>query len=179
MFLNVPKQDIPNYTWQKLVDIVCGLTLAGLFAYIWYQMDQIPGLVPTRFDISGNVSVWQPKSMLYVTPGIGVFVFMILAFVRLDPRFVNIPVKVNEKNALPVIAAASRWVSVLQVLITLKFVWIVLESVRVAKNSGQGATLFPVYVAVAILLVTVIAMTLNIRKIAVKQSPGVDPSFKA
>ncbi|HWB62892.1 MAG TPA: SdpI family protein [Chitinophagales bacterium] len=68
-------------------ELVLWIFLAVPFVYIMYIWNSLPARVPTHFDISGNPNGWGGKYSVFVTPGISILVYALLALVPLiDPK---------------------------------------------------------------------------------------------
>lgn len=166
MNLHVPKQNLPYTKREKLVDLGCGAFMLLMFVYVWQQLSGLPEMVPAHFDLSGTVNSYRPKDSLFILPGVALFTLFMVSLSRLDPRYMNIPVRVTETNALKVFTAARQMLMILQVLLTVFFGIFVYFTIEVSKSVGSRLPMFPAYVFVAGLLLVITFSMIRIRKIA-------------
>jgi uncharacterized membrane protein len=75
------------------------LTLAALvLPVIWLAMhwSQIPARVPMHWNLQGRVNGIGPKSVLWMLPGIALFLYLLLLAFSYMPRVYNLPAPVGD-----------------------------------------------------------------------------------
>ncbi len=172
MNLHITKQDIEVAKWQKWVDLGSLAVSFGLFFYIFRAIDSLPKLVPTHFNIRGVPDQFGSPATLFVLPATLLFVQLMTALSRIDPRFMNVPVKVHEGNAKPIFTLASKMMSGVQALVTLLFLILTLQTVAVAQLEQKALLLFPVFTCIALKLALVFFSIFRMKKLAKSLPPA-------
>ena len=170
MNLHISKQKIPTARWQVAIDVACLLVIVALFVFVKSRFAELPNLVPTHFNFQGLPDSYAETSSIYTLPGVALFVYVMTLLSRIDPRFMNVPVKVTEANALPVFTMASRMMSGLQLLLTMMFGLLVYQTVETSREAGSRLLMFPLYSFLGLMLVLVLGSILRMRAF-VKKNP--------
>jgi len=107
-----------QYTRQvtRVLEILALAALLSMFAGVWMRWDELPDRYPTHFNAKGQPDKWGRKHGTLVLPVIASGVLLLLtAISRLNPRFYNVPVKMDREN--PAVQAELR-----QMIVALKAV---------------------------------------------------------
>lgn len=115
---------------------VIGLAvMIGALCLYWHEL---PARIPTHFGFSGEADAWGNKmSLVYLTlVAAGLFVMMV--FLSRFPNIYNFPVNITEENAEVQYRLAMNLVLGLGAAIVWLFVYLCLQTIRVALGQVQG-----------------------------------------
>lgn len=109
------KIKLPTTPYQLILNILSFLVLAGHLLFLLIIWSRIPDVVPTHFDINGNVDGYGGKGTLLMLPVVNVIMYPLLCLLERFPDLWNVPGKVTPLNQL--------WIygNTKSMLITLKF----------------------------------------------------------
>ncbi|MEK3934593.1 DUF1648 domain-containing protein [Sporosarcina sp. FSL W7-1349] len=95
---NPPKLEIPKTRWEKWFDrFTLGVFLAAVI-YGLFAWPALPAEVPIHFNMTGEIDGWGHKGFLFLLPGIGAFLWIVLSFVEKHPETHNYQ-GLTEENA--------------------------------------------------------------------------------
>lgn len=140
---NSQKQDLKNAStlYQKILDLLSFLLLAGMFVFLLVYWDRIPDKIPTHYGFSGAADGFGPKGTLLLLPVIGVLLYLLLVFVSKFPSLWNLPVKLTPFNKIWVYANVKSLLSTMKLLIM-----IVYAQLTVCSATEKNVGFFPLFV---------------------------------
>ena len=94
-----PKIKIPFYTTDLILEGLSLLGLVLLFIIPYQYYDQLSELVPAHFGSDGKPDAWGGKKNIWILPGVGLFVYIVLTVINRIPEKLNYFVKITEENA--------------------------------------------------------------------------------
>jgi len=88
-------------------------------------------------------------STLFILPGSGVIMYIIMTVVSLFPHIFNFPVKITPENAEVQYRLAVRLIRIIKTVILIMFAYISFMTVKTARGSaeGLGKVFLPVFLA--------------------------------
>ena len=86
-------------TIDYLLEGFAALGVILLIAFPLFYFNQLPDMVPTHFDMSGNPDRFDKKSSLFIVPVIGTLLYLFLHFLSRNPHTFNYGVKITAENA--------------------------------------------------------------------------------
>jgi len=141
-----PIIDLP-YTFQDLAleAVALGgvLLTIGLLILFW---PALPASIPTHFGVTGEADGWGDKRTIFILPSVSVMLYLLLTFVRRDPRKLNYPWPITAQNASRQYRLACSVLSWLKAEVILLFGFMEWTTIRTALGQvkGLGATFMPV-----------------------------------
>lgn len=84
--------------FQIALEITGLLLLAGMFAFIYIQWNQLPQQIPAHYNAMGEIDRWGSKTEILIMPIIGIFLYVLLTTVSFFPGLWNVPVQITEEN---------------------------------------------------------------------------------
>lgn len=166
MNLDLPKQTMPYTRFQKIADGICLGVIAGMFLFVWSQLSLVPDMVPTHFNWKGNADGYGGKDSLFILPGSAVFAFFCSSLSRIDPRYINLPVRLHAKNARPVFEIAYRMISWIQICVVIGFAIFLWQTIEAAKASSGQISMFPLWTFLILLFAIMGSYVVKIRRVA-------------
>jgi uncharacterized membrane protein len=170
VYLNLTRPKWSYTPLMKLVDVVCVLVLAGMFAYAWNAQTSLPELVPTHFGLNGNADHFGPRNTLYFLPFISLFTYLILVVARFDARIINIPVAITEKTAPSLFPIALQMVTLVQLILISFFGCMLYQTAQVALSRQPGLSIGVVAGFVIALVTVLVTYISRMRRLASGQA---------
>lgn len=99
---------------------------------------ELPDKIPTHFGWSGTPDQWGSKAILWLLPGIALFVYLLLTVVSRFPQAFNFPVPVTPENRERLVHLAQEMMRWMKVELIALFTWIEWRSVQVALGQAEG-----------------------------------------
>ncbi len=94
-----PKLDIPKTASEKFWDIIGYTAFLGSLVFLGLIFGDLPDEVPAHYNASGEVDRWGSKFELFILPGIGLFILLLMQIFERHPETHNHPQRINETNA--------------------------------------------------------------------------------
>ena len=109
------KIKLPVTKYQRILNILTFLILAGHILCLLLSWSSIPDKVPTHYDFSGKADGYGGKGSLLILPVINVILYAILCLIERYPDTWNVPGPVTPLNQIWI------YTNVKNLLVTLKF----------------------------------------------------------
>lgn len=101
-------------------------------------MEDLPAEIPKHYDFSGSPDDYGDKSGLWTLPLVGTALYAFCMFFARRPRLLNYGVTITPENALRQYENAARLIRTLSVFLAGLFVFLTLQTVRVALGNADG-----------------------------------------
>lgn len=134
MQFNRPKIKIQPTRFDKLLDTIAYILLFVFIGFAIYFYTILPDIIPTHFDIKGNVNDRGSKNTIWILVFINVAIFFGCSFLAMHPHLYNYPMHITDENAERQYRNASRLIRTLKVMITLTFTIVLLFIYNAATN---------------------------------------------
>lgn len=133
------------------------LLLLFLWISVFYMYNRLPEIIPTHFNMSGEVDDYGNKLTLFLIPILGSVLFVVMSILLKHPEKFNYPVKITLANAQKQYTLAVRLIRWLNVTIMIVFnglLWLIYYSA--VKSDAVHA----MFIAVLILLLTIVPLVI-------------------
>jgi len=137
---------------RKILETICLGVLATLAGITWSALHgaaALPQRIPTHFDASGQPNGWGSPAALWLLPGIGWALYLLITLVSMFPAAFNFPVRVSAANRAQLEALTQRMLAWVKLELACLFLYIqfsILESVRQGQ-SRLNPWFMPVFMA--------------------------------
>jgi uncharacterized membrane protein len=135
---NRPVIDIPQTTTDRLLDAFSLALLIILIVQPITYYSALPDTIPTHFNASGAADSWGSKKSIWLLPGLGLAIYVMLFFLGRKPHQFNYLTKITEENAAFQYRNALYMVRVVRVLVLLLFCLLVWNQIQIALGNGSG-----------------------------------------
>lgn len=145
--MNRPKIPLPKTQSEWIWDIVGYFCYIGAILFLVFYWNELPDQVPAHFNAMGEVDRWGSKWELFVLPGIGLFIILLMQGLEKFPELHNYPKLFNEKNAKKFYLQSRKLVNQIKNCTLIFFALIMVESAMIAlgwENSFEG-WVFPIW----------------------------------
>jgi uncharacterized membrane protein len=142
------KPEMAPSDWLLEAFALSGILL--MTGFVIYHYPGLPDTIPSHYNGSGIPDDYSSKSSVWILPGIGLFVYILLSLIALAPYQFNYPIKITPANALKQYTMALRLIRYLKAVIIWMFFYISYSTIRVVDmdQSGLGIWFVPVFLGV-------------------------------
>jgi uncharacterized membrane protein len=134
-----PVLKLPKTLSERIIETLSILFLVGVYVYIIISWSEIPGRVPTHFNIAGEPDSWGGKWSVLILPIVATFLFKTMFILSKFPHIHNYPVEVTPENAEGIYRASRKMLIVMNFLLTFFLAIGALEMINVAQGKeGLG-----------------------------------------
>ena len=147
-----------------LIELLAILFLVGIWIFSVQYYWTLPEIIPTHFNIHGEVDAHGSKGTLFIMPIVYSIIFVLLSIISRKPEIYNYPVKITADNAAVQYALATRMLRILKTLIgwiLLSINWLTSIS---ARNSELHGLEWIVFVDIALLFTAIFVYIIIARK---------------
>jgi uncharacterized membrane protein len=133
------------------------LLLLFLWLSVFYMYKHLPDIIPTHFNVSGEVDDYGNKYTLFLIPLLGTVLFVVMSILVRYPEKFNYPVKITPTNAQRQYVLATRLIRWLNVTIMIVFnglLWLIYYSA--IKSEAVQA----MFIAVLLILLTFVPLVI-------------------
>lgn len=143
--MNRPRSKVAYSPIDKFLTIIGWMCVLVLWALVWLYYQQLPEVIPTHFNIVGEVDAQGAKATLLLLPTIGTVLFIGLIILGRFPHSFNYPVVITTENALRQYTNATRFIRYFRTAIMLIFIRIVYVTCQTALGgvSSLGMWFLP------------------------------------
>lgn len=146
-----PKLDIQKESFDYWIE---GLTLVVIILLIVlpaFYYNQLPDRIPIHFDGAGNPDGYGSKSMIWLLPGIGLVLYVILFQITKYPHTFNYLKPITEQNARQQYQIASQLMRVLNLITSSIFCYITWQTIQVGLGKATGLGNLFLFVSLAVM----------------------------
>lgn len=140
-----PVLKLEKRTLDCVLEFLNGITLVFLLIYPLIYFLEIPDTIPNHFNLQGEPDGYGSKNGIWILPGMGVFLYLLLGLFRNIPHVLNIPVEITPENAELQYRLVTRMLNWLSLLILLISSILVYKQIQAGfENSMSLGYFFPV-----------------------------------
>ena len=150
---------------DRLLEIIGKCCIALLWILTLFAFFNMPDIVPTHFNASGQADNYGSKGTIFILPVIATNLFIVLTLLNNYPHILNYPTKITEANAVSQYTIATRMSRFLKLAVVIIFTAIALGTLLTSLHitPGLGHWFLPVF-EVLIFLPTIYAITAFFNK---------------
>lgn len=162
---NRPIIEIPRSDQERLLDSLTIIALVLLILLPALSYGSLPEEVPTHFNGKGEADAWSSKSYIWILPGIGVLMAVLIQYLTSIPHHYNYKVEITEENAPTQYQRSRTVIRFFNAFDTILFLVITWFIIQVAKGEAGGMNkwLTPL-ILIATLLAVVYAFRMANKK---------------
>ena len=140
-----PKIKVPLNSFDKSVEVLSLLAIIAIWGIAIYYFPKLPDTIPTHFNVSGAVDDYGSKLTIFLLPGIGSILYVLLTLLNKFPHVFNYTKEITQDNALAMYSIATQMMRVLKFVISLIFLVISYGTIEAisAKGGFLGIWLLP------------------------------------
>jgi uncharacterized membrane protein len=148
-----PKLKINLTLADLILEIICWLTLIGVWLMTLFNYSNLPNIIPIHFNATGQVDGYGSKVAIIILPIIATFLFFGMTILNKFPHIFNYATNITPDNALQYYTAALRLMRYLKFIIVLIFALILFQTLRIVtgKSEGLGTYFLPMILSLIFL----------------------------
>ena len=148
-----PTPEIQSTQFDKWIEILGWVCLMMLWGITIFSYANLPEIIPTHFNASGQADDEGSKMILFFLPVIGTLIFVVLTVLNQYPHIFNYPVAITEANAQKQYNNAVRMLKVLKLIIAAVFSILVFLIYHAASpdNGSLGIWFLPVVLGIILI----------------------------
>lgn len=145
-----PKLDIRPGKADLIVEILSWAILGFLWWTVLSKYSQLPDIIPTHYNLAGEVDDTGSKSSLFLLPSITTVLYIGLTILNRYPHIFNYPGKITPENAYRQYSNAVFMVRIVKLTIGLTFsiISLVLTKDSLSSFSASNSILFILFLVV-------------------------------
>ena len=134
-----PKLKIEADDFDKKLELLGYFLLFFLWVYSVYAYTVLPDIIPTHFNIKGEVDSFGGKMMVLFLPLVGTIMYVSLTFLNKYPHYFNYPSKITPENAFAKYTVATKMMRVLKN--ELLFIFSIIQIFTYLSVKGETSSL--------------------------------------
>lgn len=156
MITKNPKILPPPNPKNRILDFVGWLIALLHLAVVGHYYTELPDIIPTHYNLKGEVDGYGSKTMLWFLPilGLALYIGLYTLIKKIKPWNHNYPLKVTETNAEQLYAMSTSMLYWINVSVALLFFVISITIILKATSNGKNSFnwLLPTLIAIVTLL---------------------------
>lgn len=132
------KMEIPKTKSEWAWDIVGYTFFIGSILLLMLVWSNLPEKVPGHYNAAGEVDRWGAKGELFILPGVGLFILILMQVFERFPETHNYPARLNESNAEQFYLHSRKLINRIKNICLILFSFILYESISIALGWGSG-----------------------------------------
>ena len=94
-----PELKLESSPGGKLLDYLAAAIVVALILLTAWLYTELPESVPSHFDFKGQPTSYGPRWMIWITPLLTLFVYVLIQWALQYPHYGNYLVRITENNA--------------------------------------------------------------------------------
>ena len=120
------------------MEALSALFIILLVVYPIYYFNELPDVIPVHFNFAGNPDGYSQKSSMWILPGIGVILSILLLVMSRFPHLHNYSLKITEENAERQYRLSSKLMRIVNLIISGGFLYISYRTIQISLNQAGG-----------------------------------------
>lgn len=133
-----PRLEIPRSPLENTLTVLSVLGLIFAFYLLFQYLPNLPDIVPTHYNFSGQIDSWGSKYTLAILPGAALFVFLMLTILERYPHVYNYPFPLTQKNVRTQYALSRSLLIWMKFEIVYFFIYIEWKTIQAALGMAKG-----------------------------------------
>ena len=147
----LPKIEIAPTQQDKIVEAISivGLTVLFLLPVLFYN--QLPERIPIHFNAAGEPDGYSGREGIWLLPGIGLVLFVLLTAINRSPETFNYPTKITPENAESKYRNAMQMIRWMKLMVLVMFIYLTWMMVQVGLGKTEGLHTWFVWVFITVI----------------------------
>lgn len=130
-----PKLKIELTTFDKIIEILGWIFIIAMWSMTIISNNQLPDVIPTHFNLKGEVNGYGEKWMILLLASITTILFLAMSYLNKFPHRFNYLTVITKDNALRQYTIATRVIRFLKILMVAIFL---LTTYQTIKQSNKN-----------------------------------------
>ncbi|NOY51953.1 MAG: DUF1648 domain-containing protein [Chlorobi bacterium] len=149
---------------SKILDIILMLSLLAAVLVPIYYYQNLPDLIPSHFDMKGNVDSYAGKATILIIPALLLVMAIGMRLLQNYPHIFNYPVKITEQNAEFQYKMAQRFIALINIWVVLLMMGIEIIIIKSAMGNYSSMDIVFVLSFIAVLFLAMIIYFIKAKK---------------
>ena len=130
-----PRLKIELTTLDKIMEISGWIFIIALWSMTIISYNQLPDVIPTHFNLKGEVNGYGEKWMIWLLASLATILFLAMSYLNKFPHRFNYLTVITKDNALRQYTIATRMIRFLKILMVAIFL---LTTYQTIKQSNKN-----------------------------------------
>ncbi len=135
---NRPRIKIEPTALDKIVDALSLVLVVLIWVTVFQNYADLPAKIPIHFNAAGEVNEYGNKQMIWLLPGIGMALFLLLFFLNKMPHNFNYLVKITPQNAKQQYIIGTHIIRFTNLFVMSIFYYIVYKTLAITQSTGAA-----------------------------------------
>ncbi|MGY6742005.1 MAG: DUF1648 domain-containing protein [Cecembia sp.] len=148
------ERPIIKLQWSAMDKIMEGLGFLALVLLLVlpiYFYPELPDRIPRHYNVSGQVTAYWGKGMIWMMPIMGLITYAGLFFLNKVPHVFNYPTAITPENAEKQYRGATRMMRTLNLTIVFIFLYLTYSTIQTSLGVQEGLSEFFIGLAMGLL----------------------------
>lgn len=109
---------------NRIINILCLLMLVGMTVYLIIRWKDIPNLIPSHYNIKGEVDSFGEKKSILICPIMNWIMYILITVLENFPQMWNTGVRVTEKNRQRVYTILGAMIGSIKLVMVFTFLYL-------------------------------------------------------
>lgn len=152
-----PRIKLPLTSGDWIIELIAIVFLVFLFILPLRYYTDLPDKIPAHFNAAGSVDSYGSRATLWLLPGIGFALWLIMTILARFPYIFNYPVNISSDNAEIQYRLSTRMMRVLKTVILIMFSFISYRTIKIAtgNSEGLGVVFLPLFLMITFGVITI------------------------
>lgn len=133
-----PKLKIELTTLDKITELVGWIFIIALWSMTIISYNQLPDIIPTHFNLKGEVDGYGEKWTILLLASLATFLFLAMTFLNKFPHRFNYLTVITKDNALRQYTIATRVIRFLKILMVAIFLLTTYQTIKQSNKSTDA-----------------------------------------
>jgi len=138
------------------IELVSILLIAWIFGEVIYRYPALPSVIPSHFNLKGEIDNYGNKNFLWFLPALSVVLYVVLTFINRIPHTFNYLVTITAQNAPKQYLLATRMIRIMKLLIIAMLLYISHKIIHTAIQPQGGPQLWLLPIFLGSLMVNIL-----------------------
>lgn len=129
-----PKVTVPVSATAKAIEVLGLLLLLAFWFFTLSHYAQLPDIIPTHFNASGEVDGYGSKWLIITLPAVGTLMYFGLTLAAKYPHKMNYAVTITEANAEKQYSIVTEMFRVMKIALVFVFFILTYQTVQIASD---------------------------------------------
>lgn len=133
-----PVLNIIPLTADITIEILAYTALIALWIFVLVIYSELPGEIPTHFDISGKADGFGSRETIFLAPAICTALFIFMSIIQRKPHWFNYAVEITPENAQKQYTIAVKMIRLVKLSVVLIFGLIEFHTYKASAGMEAG-----------------------------------------
>lgn len=159
-----PKIELKLSQTDKVLEVFGWISVFGIWALVLTNYLELPEIIPTHYNGTGEADGFGSKSNIFVLPIISTILFIGLTILSKNPQVFNYLSKITKENARQQYENATRMMRILKLVVVLIFALIVFKTIQNVNGNANGLGIWFLPLTQAMIFIPMVYFLINANR---------------